>query len=69
MSQFGQQVMQKIELPGVVFLHVTGTVVAKKMIQRCHTLRKILVTYPVNHIQMFSGMKVIKPKPIGDRVC
>jgi len=69
MSQFGQQVMQQIEFPHVIVLLVTCAVVAKKMIQRRNTFRKVLVTYPVDNIEMFSGMKVIEAKAIGRRIC
>ena len=68
MSQFGQQVMQQIEFPHVIFLLVTCAVVAKKMIQRRNTFRKVLVAYSVNHIEMFSGMKVIEAKAIRDGI-
>jgi len=43
MPQFGQQVMQKVELPDVIFLLVPGAVVAKKMIQLSHTIGEILI--------------------------
>jgi len=64
MSQFGQQVMQQVEFSDVIVLHVTGAVVAKKMVQRRDTLRKVLITYPIDNIEMFSGMKVIEAKAI-----
>lgn len=64
MPQFGQQVMQEIEFPDVIFLLVTRTVVAKKMVKRRNAFRKVLVTYPVDNIEMFSGMKVIEAKAI-----
>jgi hypothetical protein len=38
------------------------------MIQLRHPFRKILIAYPVDHIQMFSRMKVIEAKPIGLRI-
>ncbi len=69
MPQFGQQVMQEIEFPDVIFLLVTRTVVAKKMIQCRNAFRKVLVTYPIDNIEMFSGMKVIEAKPIGLGIC
>jgi len=65
MSQFGQQVMQEIEFLDVIILLVTGTVVAKKMVQRRNAFRKVLATYPVDHIQMLSRMKVVEAKPVG----
>ena len=69
MPQFGQQVVQEIEFPDVIFLFVTGAVVTKKMVQCRNTFRKVLVTYPVDNIEMFSGMKVIEAKPIGLGIC
>ena len=67
--QLGQQVMQEIELSDVIVLLVTCTVVAKKMVQRRNAFRKILIAYPVNHIQMFSGVKVKEAKPIRAGIC
>ena len=69
MSQFGQQVMQQVEFPDVIVLFVTGAMITKKMIQRRHTFRKILIAYPVNDIQVLSRMEVIEAKPIGLRIC
>lgn len=69
MPQFGQQVMQEIKLPGVIVLHVAGAMVAKKMIQRRNALRKVLIAYPVDDIQMFTCMKVIEAKPVGRSMC
>ena len=69
MSQFGQQIMQQVEFPDIIVLFVTGAVITKKMIQRRHTFRKILIAYPVNDIQVFSCMEVIEAKPIGVRIC
>jgi hypothetical protein len=65
MTQSGQKVMQEVEFPDVIILLVTRTVVAKKMVQRRNAFRKVLITYPINNIEMFSGMKVIEAKPIG----
>ena len=56
--------MQEVELPDVIVLLVAGAVVAKKMIQRRNAFRKVLIAYPVNHIQMFSSMKVVEAKAI-----
>jgi len=39
------------------------------MIQRRNALRKILIAYPVDHIQMLSSMKVVEAKPVGLRIC
>jgi len=39
------------------------------MIQRRNALRKILIAYPVDHIQMLSSMKVVETKPVGLRIC
>jgi hypothetical protein len=61
--------MQKIELPNVIVLLVAGAVVAKKTIQRRNALRKILIAYPVDHIQMFTRMKVIEAEPKRLGIC
>ena len=61
--------MQQVKLPDVIVLLVAGTVVTKKMIQRRNALRKILIAYPVDHIQMLSSMKVVETKPVGLRIC
>ena len=56
--------MQEIEFLDVIVLLVASTVVAKEMVQRRNAFRKVLVTYPIDNIEMFSGMKVIEAKAI-----
>ena len=56
--------MQEIEFRDVIVLLVASTVVAKEMVQRRNAFRKVLVTYPVDNIETFSGMKVIEAKSI-----
>ena len=67
-AQSGQQVMQQVELPDVIVLHIIRAVVAEEMIKCSYTVRKILITYSVEDIQVFASMKVIKAKPIKGRI-
>ena len=41
-SQFGQQVMQQVELPDVIVLLVAGTMVTKKMIKHRNAITAVL---------------------------
>ena len=66
MAQLDQQIVQKIELLHVILLHVTGAVVAKKMVQLRNTIRQVLIAYAVDHIDMFAGMQVIETQPVGE---
>ena len=64
-AQLDQQIVQQIELLQVIVLHVAGAVVAKKMVQLRNTIGMILIAYPVDHVDMFAGVKVIEPQPVG----
>jgi hypothetical protein len=65
MSQLGHQIVQQIEFLEVIILHVTGAVVTQKMVQLRDTVRKVLITNPIDHINMFARVQVIEPQPIG----
>ena len=59
----GDQVREQIEQMRIVMMHVAGAVVAKEMIQPRERLGKVIRAAPVNDIQAFLGMGVIKAKP------
>jgi hypothetical protein len=65
MSQLGHQIVQQIEFLEVIILHVTGAVVTQKMVQLRDTVRKVLITNPIDHINMFASVQVIEPQPVG----
>jgi hypothetical protein len=43
-------------------------VVTQKMVQLRDTVRKVLITNPIDHINMFASVQVIEPQPIGRRI-
>jgi hypothetical protein len=64
MAQLRQKIVEQIELFDVVVLHVTGAVIAKKVVKLRHPIRLILIANSVNHIDMFAGVQVIKAQPV-----
>jgi tartrate dehydratase beta subunit/fumarate hydratase class I family protein len=67
-SQLDQQIVKKIKLLHVVVLYITGAVVAKKMVQLRDAIWKILIADAVDHIDMFTGMKVVETQPVGRQI-
>ena len=67
-SQLNQQIVKKIKLLHVIVLYIAGAVVAKKMVQLCDAIGKILIAYAVNDIDMFAGMKVVEAQPVGRQI-
>src|SRR6202034_3327294 len=67
-SQLDQQIVKKIELLHVIVLYIAGAVVAKKMIQLRDRLGKVLISDAVDHIDMFTGMKVVETQPVGRQI-
>jgi len=67
-SQLDHKIVQQIEFLEVILLHVAGAVVTQKMVQLRDTVRQVLITDPINHIDMFGGMQVIETQPVGRRI-
>ena len=67
-SQLDQQIVQQIEFLEVIILHVTGAVVAQKMVQLRNTVRQVLIADPIDHIDMFAGVQVIEAQPVGSSI-
>jgi hypothetical protein len=67
-SQLGHQIVQQIEFLQVIILHVTRAVVTQKMVQLRDTVRKVLITNPIDHINMFASVQVIEPQPVGGSI-
>ncbi len=67
-SQLDHQIVQQIEFLEVVILHVTRAMVTQKMVQLRDTVGQVLITDPINHIDVFASVQMIETKPIGRRV-
>ncbi len=67
-SQLDQQIVKKIKLLHVIVFSIAGAVVAEKMVQFRDALGKILIAYAVDHIDMFTGMKVIETQPVARKI-
>ena len=67
MPKLDQQIMQEVELLQVIRLHVTGAMVAKKMIQLRDTIRQVLITDAVDHVEVLAGVQVIESQPVGSQ--
>ena len=63
-SEFGHNVVQNIELFRIVAAHVVGTVVPEKVVQFADRIRKVDITNPIDHIETFTRVKVMKMKAI-----
>lgn len=61
--------MQEIEFPDVIVLHIPAAVITEKMVQLRYWAVEVLITYPVDKIQVLAGMQVIKMQSIGSRIC
>jgi hypothetical protein len=68
MSQLDQQIVKKIKLLHVIVFYIAGAVVAEKMVQFRDAIGKILIAYSVDHIDMFTGMKVIETQAVGRKI-
>ena len=65
MAEAGHEVMEQIELPDVVIPHISGPVVAEKVVELGDGFRNVVIANPVDHINAFTGMKVIEVQAIS----
>lgn len=63
------QIMQKVEFPDVVILHVAGAVIAKKVIELRDGIGQIVISNAIDDIDSFSRVKVIKAQPVLFGAC
>jgi hypothetical protein len=60
--------VKQVEFLEVILLHVTGAVVAKKMVQLRDTIGQVSIAYPVDYVDMFAGVEVVEAQPVGGKV-
>ena len=48
--------MQEIKFPDVVVLHIPAAMIAEKMVQLRYRAGKVLITDPIDQIEMLAGM-------------
>ena len=56
--------MQKVKLFDVIVFFITGSMIAKKVVQRCDATGHVLVANSIDNIKMFACMKMVEPQPV-----
>ena len=58
------QVVEKVEEMRIEMMHITGTVIAQKMVELVERFGNVLITATIDNIQPLTGMSVIEAEPV-----
>jgi len=68
-AERGSQVVEKVEEMRIEMTHVSGTVIAQKMVEIVEGFGDVLITATIDDIQPLVRVSVIEAKPVLERGC
>src|SRR6185437_2161665 len=63
-AEADHQIMKQVEFFQVVIFHVSSAMVAEKMIEVRHGIRKVTVANPIHDVDVLSGVQMVEPEAI-----
>ena len=58
------QVVKKVKEVRIEMMHISGAVIAQKMVELIQRFGDVLITAPIDNIQPFARVSVIKAQPV-----